>query len=269
MSGASEIFLRLSIFVGLLVVLAGFEALVPRRVQAGRVTRWPANVGLSVLNSLMVRLSSSVVPGLSVLAALYGEGQGVGLLPLMGLKGLVAGFAGFVVLDLAIYLQHMAFHYVPLFWKVHRVHHSDTAFDVTTGIRFHPVEMLLSLAWKIAVIMVIGVPAATVLVFEIALNATSMFSHSNMRLPLWLDRAVRQVTVTPDMHRIHHSIERDETDSNFGFNLSVWDRLFGTYRGHSIGNQETMPIGLASYRSAEAARFLWLLKFPFVRGPAA
>ena len=152
---------------------------------------------------------------------------------------------------------------------VHRVHHADTEFDVTTGIRFHPVEIIFSLVWKIAVVLVLGVPAVAVLIFEIALNATSMFSHANVRLPLWLERLVRRVTVTPDMHRIHHSIAMNETNSNFGFNLSLWDRLFSTYRESAAGSQETMLIGLEAYRGATTAQLFWLLRFPFARGPSA
>ena len=269
MSGESEVLLRLSIFAGVLILLAGLEVLWPRRAVPGRVIRWPANAALSVLNSVLTRLIFLVVPGLTVLAAVYGEGQGFGVLPLLGLTGFVAGLVGFILLDLAIYLQHVAFHYVPAFWMVHQVHHSDTEFDVTTGIRFHPVEIIFSLLWKIAVVLVLGVPAVAVLIFEIALNATSMFSHANVRLPLWFDRLVRRVTVTPDMHRIHHSIAMDETNSNFGFNLSLWDRLFSTYRESAAGNQETMLIGLASYRGVRTAQLFWLLKFPFARGPSA
>ncbi len=269
MSGESETLVRLSIFAGMLILLASLEVLLPRRAAPGRKVRWPANVALSVVNTLLTRLIFLVVPSLSVLAAVYGEGQGFGVLPLLGLNGFVAGLVGFILLDLAIYFQHLAFHNVPAFWRVHQVHHADTEFDVTTGIRFHPLEIIFSLVWKIAVVLVLGVPAIAVLTFEIALNATSMFSHANVRLPLWLDGLVRRVTVTPDMHRIHHSIAMDETNSNFGFNLSLWDRLFGTYRESAVGNQSTMLIGLASHRSATTAQLSWLLRFPFARAPSA
>lgn len=269
MGGSEEAVLRLSIFVSVFAVLAAAEGLWPRRsLSFGRV-RWVANVGLSVLNTVLLRLSFLVVPALSVLAAVYVERNGWGLLPAAGLTGVPAAVLGFIVLDLAIYVQHVAFHFVPAFWRLHRVHHADPDFDVSTAIRFHPIEILLSQVWKIAVVLVVGVPAVAVLVFEIALNATSMFSHANVRLPRALDAVLRMVIVTPDMHRIHHSIVRDETNSNFGFNLSLWDRLFGTYRDAPQGEQTSMPIGLASYRGAEPTRLLWSLRFPFVRGPVA
>lgn len=269
MSSSEEALLRLSIFVGVFALLALAESLWPRRdLVFGRV-RWLANVGLSALNTALLRLSFFVVPGLTVLAAHYVEGLSWGLLPAAGVTGIAAAVFGFVVLDLAIYGQHIAFHHVPAFWRLHRVHHADPDFDVSTAIRFHPVEILLSQLWKIAVVIVVGVPAVAVLAFEIALNATSMFSHANLRLPRAVDAALRLLVVTPDMHRVHHSIEVAEANSNFGFNLSLWDRVFGTYLARAKGEQVSMPIGLSSYRGAEATRFLWLLRLPFARGPVA
>jgi sterol desaturase/sphingolipid hydroxylase (fatty acid hydroxylase superfamily) len=269
MEAESEALLRLSIFVGGFAVLAALEAAWPRRVPlAGRWWRWGTNVGLSALNTMLLRLSFFIVPALTVLAAAYGEARGWGVLPAFGASGVVAAVAGFLALDLAVYAQHTAFHFVPFLWRIHRVHHADTEVDVSTGIRFHPVEMLVSQAWKIAVVLALGAPAIAVLVFEIALNATSMFSHSNLRLPGHVDSIMRGVVVTPDMHRVHHSTAREEANSNFGFNLSVWDRLFGTYRAAPALDHVTMPLGLASYRGDEPRRFLWLLQFPFVRGPA-
>jgi sterol desaturase/sphingolipid hydroxylase (fatty acid hydroxylase superfamily) len=262
----SEAALRFAIFAGAFAVLAIAEAVWPRRALVlGRV-RWVANLGLSALNTLLLRLSFFAVPALGVLAASYGEGAGLGVLPALGVTGVAAAAVGFLLLDLAIYAQHVAFHFVPGLWRLHRVHHADPEIDVSTGVRFHPVEILISQAWKIAVVLVVGVPAVAVVTFEIALNATSMFSHANLRLPVVLDGALRAVLVTPDMHRIHHSVEASETNSNFGFNLSLWDRLLGTYRGQPMGEQTTMPIGLPSYRGTEPTRFLWLLRFPFVRG---
>lgn len=269
MSGSEEAFLRLAIFIGVFAVLAAAEAQWPRRALRFGRARWVANVGLSVLNTALLRLSFLAVPALTVLAAVYVERNGWGLLPALGLQGWVAAVFGFIVLDLAIYAQHVAMHFVPAFWRLHRVHHADPDFDVSTAIRFHPVEILLSQVWKIAVVLLIGAPALAVLVFEIALNATSMFSHANLRLPGAVDAFLKWTIVTPDMHRIHHSTVMQETNSNFGFNLSLWDRLFGTYRREPMGEQTTMPIGLQSYRSAEPTRFLWLLRFPFVRGPVA
>lgn len=269
MGGESEALLRLSIFVGVFAVLAALEAAWPRRaVAAGRLRRWGTNVGLSALNTMLLRLSFFAVPALSVLAAAFGEARGWGLLPALGVPGVVAAVAGVLLLDLAVYAQHAAFHFVPALWRIHRVHHADGEVDVSTGVRFHPIEILISQAWKIAVVLALGVPALAVLVFEIALNATSMFSHSNLRLPASADSVLRHVIVTPDMHRVHHSTARAEANSNFGFNLSVWDRLFATYRAAPALGHEAMPLGLASYRGAEPQRFLWLLRFPFARGPA-
>ncbi|MBP6011248.1 MAG: sterol desaturase family protein [Alphaproteobacteria bacterium] len=269
MSAADEALLRFSIFIGVFVVLAGAEALWPRRVLSFGRVRWIANLGLSVLNTALLRLSFLVVPALTVLAAAYVEGQGWGLLPALGVSGVAAGVIGFLVLDLAIYAQHVLFHYVPVFWRLHRVHHADPDIDVSTGIRFHPIEIVVSQAWKIIVVLATGVPAAAVLAFEVALNATSMFSHSNLRVPLPVDGVLRRLIVTPDMHRVHHSTVMHETNSNFGFNLSLWDRLFGTYRAVPEGEQTTMPIGLSSFRGVEPTRLLWLLRLPFLRGPSA
>lgn len=269
MGGADEAVLRLSIFAGGFAVLAAAEVFWPRRTPAFGRVRWIANLGLSAVNTALLRLSYFVVPALTVLAAVHVEQNGWGLLPAIGVTGLAAAVVGFVTLDLAIYGQHVAMHFVPALWRLHRVHHADPDFDVSTGIRFHPVEILVSQVWKIAVVLIVGVPAIAVLMFEIVLNATSMFSHANIRLPRWLDGALRAVMVTPDMHRVHHSTVTDETNSNFGFNLSLWDRMFGTYRREAMAEQATMPIGLPSYRNGEPVRFFWLLGFPFARGPAA
>ncbi|MCE9521729.1 MAG: sterol desaturase family protein, partial [Alphaproteobacteria bacterium] len=215
----------------------------------------------------MLRLSVVVVPALAALAATYAEGEGWGLLPALGIHGIAAAVVAFLVLDLAIYAQHVAFHFVPAFWRLHRVHHADTEFDVTTGVRFHAGEIFLSQVWKIAVVLALGAPAVAVLVFGIVLNATAMFNHSNLRLPDAVDRRLRLLTVTPDMHRVHHSIAVIETNSNFGFNFPFWDRMFGTYRAASLSDQASMPIGLASYRGAEPSRLWWLMVLPFVREP--
>jgi sterol desaturase/sphingolipid hydroxylase (fatty acid hydroxylase superfamily) len=270
MSPENEAFLRLSFFGGVFLVLAVAEAVWPRRQRSfGRMERWAANIGLSALNTILLRLSYLVVPALGVIAALYAEARGWGLMPLLGLRGWAAAILGFVILDLAVFGQHVAMHLVPPLWRLHRAHHADPDFDVTTGIRFHPLEILVSQAWKIVVVLAAGVPAAAVLTFEIALNATSMFSHSNLRLPPTVDAILRHVVVTPDMHRVHHSTALDELDTNFGFNLSVWDRLFSTYRAASVQDHTTMPIGLPSYHDEAATGFLWMLRFPFVRGPEA
>ena len=269
MPAESEGLLRFSIFLGLFAVLATSEAIWPRRAGAPRGSRWVANLSLVALNTLLLRLTSLVVPALPALAALYGGGRGWGLLPALGQSGVLAGVIAFVALDLALYLQHVALHFAPPLWRFHRVHHADTEFDATTGLRFHTIEILLSQVWKITVVLALGAPAVAVVVFEIVLNATSMFSHANVRLPDAVDRVVRLVIVTPDMHRVHHSTLTPEMNSNFGFNFAFWDRLFETYRPAPEGEHATMPIGLASYRGPEPRRLDWMLMFPFLKGASA
>lgn len=264
MEPGSEGFIRLAVFVSIFLALALAERARPFRKEFTRGERWLSNIGLSVLNTLVVRLLSIVLPLLPVAVAVLAEGQG--LFGALAMPPIAAGIAGFLVLDLAVYMQHVVFHHVPWFWRLHRVHHSDTQFDVTTAIRFHPVEILLSLVWKVAVIITFGIPALAVLVFEIVLNASAMFSHANVGLPQALDRALRTVVVTPDMHRVHHSVVPREINMNFGFNLSVWDRLFGTYLRATQQDARVMSFGLPSYQRPETSSLLWLLLFPFHRG---
>ena len=266
----SEALLRLSIFASMFVALALAEIVWPRRqAGAGRALRWATNLGLLALNTVLLRLSFFLVPALVVLAALFAERNGWGALPALGLTGTVGAVLAFLILDLSIYAQHVAMHKLPALWRLHRVHHADLEFDVTTGLRFHPLEIAVSQVWKIAVVFAVGAPAAAVLVFEIVLNASSMFTHANVRLGAVGDGLIRPFVVTPDMHRIHHSTAMAETDSNYGFNLSLWDRVFGTYRAAPLGDQATMAIGLGSYRGPESARFAWLLAFPFAAGARA
>jgi sterol desaturase/sphingolipid hydroxylase (fatty acid hydroxylase superfamily) len=261
-----EPLIRLSIFAAIFAVMAGWEALAPRRERKlARGTRWPGNIGLVVLDTILVRL---VLPTAAVGLALLAEARGWGLMHALGLPPWASIPLAVVALDLAIYLQHVLFHAVPVLWRLHRVHHADLEIDVTTGARFHPFEILLSLAIKLAVVAVLGAPATAVLVFEILLNATSMFNHSNARLPPWLDRAVRRVVVTPDMHRVHHSIVARETNSNFGFNLPWWDRLFGTYRDQPAAGHEAMTIGIAQFRDPAEQRLDRMLMQPFRDGDA-
>jgi sterol desaturase/sphingolipid hydroxylase (fatty acid hydroxylase superfamily) len=264
MSPDSEALLRLAAFAGVFGILAAAEVAWPFRRDVARYPRWFSNLGISVLNTLVVRALALVLPVLPVVIAMQVEGEG--LLAMTGLGGVGAALAGFLVLDLAVYMQHVVFHHVPWFWRLHRVHHADTQFDVTTAIRFHPLEIIVSLAWKVAVIIVFGIPAMAVLAFEIVLNAGAMFSHANISLPAVVDRLLRGLIVTPDMHRVHHSTVSREINSNFGFNLSVWDRLFGTYMAAPAGDAREMPLGLPSYRNAETARLGWLLVFPFRGG---
>ena len=214
--------------VSVFAAMAMWEALAPRRpLGAGRASRWPSNLGMVVVDALVVRL---LVPAAAVGAALYAAGHGIGLFHDLNLRLSVAAVVGFLILDLAIYGQHFAFHHVPWLWRLHRMHHADLDIDVTTGFRFHPFEILISLGIKIAVVLTFGIPPVAVFVFEVVLNATSLFNHSNVAMRTGLDRMLRLILVTPDMHRVHHSIVRAETDSNFGFNLPWWDWLFGTYR---------------------------------------
>ena len=189
--------------------------------------------------------------------------RGWGLFNLAGVPLPLAAILGFLILDLAIYAQHFVFHHVPVLWRLHRMHHADLDIDVTTGVRFHPFEILISLAIKIAVIVAFGIPPAGVFVFEVALNATSMFNHSNALMPRWLDRVLRLIVVTPDMHRVHHSVVRAETDSNFGFNLPWWDWLFGTYRREPQAGHDGMVIGIPQFRDPHEQRLDRMLTQPF------
>ena len=261
-----EAAIRLSAFALFFCAFAAWEVLAPRRELAvGRRRRWPNNLGILLVDIVTVRV---LVPTAAVGAALYASGNGLGLINLLGLRLSVAALIGFVALDLVIYLQHVAFHKIPLFWRLHRMHHADLDIDVTTGVRFHPIEILISLAIKIAVILALGIPVVGVVLFEVMLNATSMFNHSNVCMPSWLDRALRLIVVTPDMHRVHHSVVRHETDSNYGFNLPWWDRLFGTYRPQPEAGHLGMTIGLPSFRDPGELRLDRLLTQPFRRDPA-
>ncbi len=262
-----EPIIRLVCFGGVFVAMAGLEAILPRRARtAERRRRWPSNLGLVVLNTLVLRL---VFPTAAVGVALAAEARGVGLLPWLALPMPVAVVATIVLLDLAIYLQHVLFHAVPALWRLHRVHHADLDFDVTTGLRFHPVEILLSMVLKFMVVVALGAPAVAVLIFEVLLNATAMFNHANLRLPECLDRVLRAVLVTPDMHRVHHSVVPLETNSNFGFNLAAWDRLFGTYRAAPMAGHTAMTIGIAQFRDPGELRLDRMLTQPLREGDRA
>jgi len=240
--------IRLASFLGIFAVMAVWELLAPRRVLSqSKRQRWFNNLGLVVFNTALLRL---VFPLAAVGMATTAELNGWGLFNRLASPDWLALSASVVILDAAIYLQHVMFHAVPLFWRLHRVHHADLDFDVTTGSRFHPVEILLSMLIKFAVIVLLGPPVVAVVVFEVLLNATAMFNHSNVRLPLALDALLRRLIVTPDMHRVHHSHLDHETNSNFGFNLSIWDRLFGTYRDQPEEGHDGMVIGIDTFRDA-------------------
>ena len=262
---AHEPAIRLTCFGGTLAAMALWEALAPRRRRAvSRWARWPSNLGIVALNTLALRLAFPVAAvGLAAIA----EERGWGLLNNLTLPGWAKLVAAFVLLDLAIYLQHVMFHAVPALWRLHRMHHADLDFDVTTGARFHPVEILLSMGLKLAVVAALGAPPVAVLVFEVVLNATAMFNHANAGLPESLDRVLRWIVVTPDMHRVHHSVVVDETNSNFGFNLPWWDRLLGTYRPQPSAGHEGMTIGLDVFRDPRQLRLDRMLIQPLV-GPA-
>jgi sterol desaturase/sphingolipid hydroxylase (fatty acid hydroxylase superfamily) len=258
---AYEPLIRVGAFASILAVMALWELLAPRRRQVvGRMRRWPSNLGIVVLNTLVVRL---VFPIVAVGMAALAEARGWGLLHVIEAPDWLVVAAAVLLLDLAIYLQHVLFHAVPVLWRLHRMHHADLEFDVTTGVRFHPIEVLLSMAIKLGVVAALGTPAVAVLIFEVLLNGTSMFNHGNVRLPERLDRVLRWVVVTPEMHRVHHSVVPKETNSNFGFNLPWWDRLFGTYRAQPAAGHEGMTIGIEQFRDPRELRLDRMLIQPF------
>jgi len=199
--------------------------------------------------------------------ALLAQKSGWGLLNNFVLPYWLEVAVGVIVLDLIIYLQHVMFHTVPVLWRLHMMHHADLDFDVTTGLRFHPIEMILSMGIKLSAVVLMGSPAVAVLIFEVLLNATSMFNHGNIRLPSSVDRVLRFFVVTPDMHRVHHSVVIRETNSNFGFNLPWWDRLLGTYRDQPASGHEGMTIGLSQFRDAKRLTLPWMLALPFIGKP--
>ena len=257
-----EPYIRLAAFGGVFAAMAIWEFIGPRREQTiGRGWRWPSNLGVVAVNTLLVRI---LFPITAVGLALLAEARGFGLFNAVALPTWVAVVASVVILDFAIYLQHVLFHAVPALWRLHRMHHADLEFDVSTGLRFHPVEILLSMVIKFAVVAALGAPALAVLIFEVLLNATSMFNHGNVRIPLGLDRVLRWLVVTPDMHRVHHSILSRETNSNFGFNLPWWDRLFGTYRAQPAAGHEAMTIGIEQFRDPRELGLDRMLVQPFV-----
>jgi sterol desaturase/sphingolipid hydroxylase (fatty acid hydroxylase superfamily) len=263
---ANEPLIRMAIFLGILLAMALWEVAAPRRRrEIPRLIRWSNNLGVVVIDTLLVRLTFPIVAvGLAVIA----QERGWGLFNAFETPAWIAFIVSVLALDLAIYLQHVMFHAVPALWRLHRMHHADLEFDVSTGLRFHPVEILLSMGIKLAVVVALGPPAVAVLVFEVLLNATAMFNHSNIRIPAAIDRVLRLLVVTPDMHRVHHSIHPSETNSNFGFNLPWWDRLLGTYRPQPREGHETMTIGIEQFRTR---RDLWLDRMLIqpLRGPAS
>src|SRR5437773_2368996 len=251
--------IRLAAFVAVFAAVALWEALAPRRKRSfERRARWPHNLGLLLVDVALVRVFA---PGAAIAVAMTAAGSGWGLLNALALPGWSAIAAGIALLDLAIYFQLVMFHAVPALWRLHRVHHADLGFDATTGLRFHPIEIFLSLAFKTAVIVLLGAVPWAVVAFEVILNGSSVFNHGNVEIPEQIDRWLRWAIVTPDMHRIHHSTRVVETNSNFGFSVSWWDRLFGTYRPAAALGQLGMKIGLSEYRAPLHLRQLLLLPF--------
>ena len=259
---AHEPAIRMGFFFGVFAAVAVGELVAPRRrLSVSKALRWANNLGLVFLNSALIRL---IFPAAAVGVAAFAAEHGWGMLNYYRVGHFPAVLVAVVALDFIIYLQHVLVHAVPALWRLHRVHHADLDYDVTTGARFHPIEIVLSTLIKFAAIVVLGPPVVAVVVFEVLLNATAMFNHGNLRLPLALDRALRWLVVTPDMHRVHHSVEDDEANSNFGFNLPWWDRLFGTYRAQPRVAHEDMIIGIHRFRTPKETAWLpGLLALPF------
>tara|TARA_R110002095_G_scaffold95898_2_gene83756 strand:+ start:490 stop:1308 length:819 start_codon:yes stop_codon:yes gene_type:complete len=266
---ANEPLLRLGSFTVMLLLMVGLEHLIPYRPNAAKkATRWVSNMGMAALNTVMIRLLSFLpLTLLPVAFALFLQEHQWGLFYWLNLPSVVALFLTIIALDLVIYGQHVVFHHVPLLWRLHRVHHTDVNLDATSGVRFHPVEIFLSLLLKLLAVGVLGVPAAGVIIFEILLNGTALFNHSNIKLPKVLDKALRLIIVTPDMHRVHHSTLPTETDSNFGFNLPWWDWLFKTYKAQPQKGHLNMTIGLTEFPSEKKLTLLNLLTLPFNKSP--
>ena len=256
-----EIVIRLGAYAGVFALMASLEALAPkRRLRTPKKARWLSNISVTVLGAALVRLASPVTAAAFAATA---EARGWGLLNAVSLSPLAETALAVIALDLIIYTQHVVFHLMPIFWRLHMMHHADLDIDVTTGARFHPFEILLSLVIKLGAIAATGPSPGAVVAFEVILNATAMFNHSNFALPLPVDGMLRLLLVTPDMHRVHHSVIIRETNSNYGFNLSLWDRLFRTYRPQPVKGHDEMAIGLANYRNPGRLTLPHLLALPF------
>ncbi len=257
----SEATVRLSAFVGIFTAMAVFEQLLPRRERfPARGRRWLTNWGMLIVDSAVLRI---IFPAAAVGVALWAEQAGFGLFNWIEVPLIFAVIFVIIFMDFAVWLEHVVSHHWPWLWRIHKVHHADVDLDVTSALRFHPLEIIVSMVWKGALVALLGAPALAVLIFEIILNGMAMFNHSNVKLPLWLDRILRPAIVTPDMHRIHHSIIERETNTNYGFNLSLWDRLFGVYTQDPIMGQHGMTIGLAEHQDRAPTGLLWSLILPF------
>jgi len=260
---ANEESIRLVFFLGIFAIIAAWEFFSPRRrLSTSKVMRWTANLAITILGTIIVRW---LYP---VLAVSFAAGNNTfGLLNNVSLPYSLEVVIGVLLFDLAIYGQHVLFHSVPLLWRLHMMHHADLDIDVTTGLRFHPIEIILSMGIKLGAVFFIGPPVLAVILFEIILNGTSMFNHGNILIPAGVDRLLRLIVVTPDMHRVHHSVVIRETNSNFGFNLPWWDRLFGTYRDQPAAGHEKMVIGLSQFRDEKRLTLPRLLALPFTGKP--
>jgi len=261
----NEVVIRLSCFFGIFALIAVWELIMPRRIlTTSKGKRWFANLGIVFLNSALVRVAVPILPvGLAMLA----QKEGWGLLNVLALPFPVKVVAGILLLDLVVYLQHVMFHAVPILWRLHMMHHADLDYDLTTGLRFHPIEIILSMGIKLVAVAAIGPSVFTVILFEILLNGLATFNHGNIYIPYAIDRVLRLFLVTPDMHRVHHSVTIRETNSNFGFNMPWWDRLFGTYRAQPIAGHKGMTIGLSQFRDPDRQGLLWMLALPFTGKP--
>ena len=253
--------IRIGIFIAVLFSMLLLEVVIPRRKQNySRMMRWSTNLLMIVIDTVIVRI---LLPFTSLGVALYVTGKGWGLLQLSSLPVVIEALIAILLLDLGIYAQHVASHKIPLLWRVHRVHHADPDIDATTGIRFHPIEIVLSMLYKFVLIVLIGPSVMAVLIFEIVLNSTALFNHANIFLPARLDKILRLILVTPDVHRVHHSVIARETDSNYGFNLTIWDRLFGTWIEQPEKGHIDMDIGLLVFRHKKPTELPWCLMLPF------
>ena len=258
----NETAIRLVFFFAIFAAVALWELAAPRRaLTTSKAGRWFANIGIVVLNTIILRV---IFPAAAVGMAVWVGEQKWGLINNVDIPYWFAVALSAIFLDFVIYLQHVMFHAVPTLWRLHMMHHADLDYDVTTGTRFHPIEIILSMLIKFAAIIVIGAPALGVIIFEVLLNGTAMFNHGNIRLPLGLDRVLRLMVVTPDMHRVHHSVFPTEANSNFGFNLPWWDRLLGTYRAQPSRGHVGMTIGLNQFRDSSRLTLPWMLVLPFV-----
>jgi sterol desaturase/sphingolipid hydroxylase (fatty acid hydroxylase superfamily) len=254
--------IRMGFFFGMLAIIAIWEILAPKRaLTVSKTVRWVNNLGLVFFNSFIIRL---VFPIAAIGVAATAQENGWGLLNNIEIPVWLAAIVAIVIMDLVIYIQHVMVHAIPVLWRLHRVHHADPDYDVTTGARFHTLEIILSMGIKFCTIVLLGPPVFAVIIFEVLLNATAMFNHGNVRLPKSIDQVLRWFVVTPDMHRVHHSIEDDETNSNFGFSLPWWDRLFGTYRDQPRAGHEGMTIGIRQFKEAKDVSWITgMLTLPF------